>query len=155
MKVAKFIGKFHVTGHHYSLLTPESVQITITPYDQFYLVSVFDQTSNGTVLTFQRYNPDGKSNDFKLGQIVEVRDQQGKVVSRYLQSPSNKDNAVTSWFVSQLNKKGYVTQYTSSRVESGFNIDTVGASTLGVVNPNQQPEIGQKTVTRVSKFPWE
>lgn len=40
-------------------------------------------------------------------------------------------------------------------IEAGFNIDTVGESTLGVVNPNQNPQIGQRTATRVSKFLWE
>ena len=155
MTVDKFIGKFHVIGHVYSLSTPGSAEITQRISDKFIEVSVYDKTSYGIVLTVKDYDINGNFESLKIGQIVEVKNQKGKIISKYIQFPDEKDNGVSSWYISKLNKKGYVTQYVGYNIEAGFNIDTVGESTLGVVNPNQKPTIGQRNITRVKKFPWK
>ena len=149
MKSAKFIGKFIRTGYTYEMQTPGSAQITkIDDSDKYRFVelSVFDKTVNGTVLSYKRYDKNGENIHVIMGQIVKVRNQNGKVISRYLQFVDESDNGVSAWYVSQLNNKGYVTQYETYRVEAG---------TLGIVKPDQHPTIVQRTAVRVSKFPWE
>jgi len=90
MKAAKFIGKFNLIGKKYSMLTPGSAEITQTISNKFIEVSVYDKTSYGIVLTVKDYDINGNFESLKIGQIVEVKNQKGKIISKYIQFPDEK-----------------------------------------------------------------
>jgi len=137
----KFIGTFMVTGYQYRMYNPDSYEITKIPFKRKIVISIYDQTKNGTILKKDSYDEKGNLRSIQLGHIQTLTNKCGKKLTQYLEFVDNNDNGVITMNIKKRDKKGYVTEYSFNSLEAGFAVN----------NPNQQPLINLSIAERIKE----
>ena len=137
----KFIGTFMITGHRYALLNPDSNKINKQSFKRKSIISIYDQTTAGTILKRVSYDEKGNLRATQVGHIKTLTNKNGEILTQYLEFVDETDNGVLTMNIKKRDKKGYVTEYYFNSIEAGFND----------VNPEQQSRVNISIAERIKE----